>query len=85
MVEISGADGTVELRVRDHGPGVAEAFRHHLFEKFAQASTGSTRSASGTGLGLSIVRGLARANGGEAWFEPGAEGGSVFATRFRAP
>jgi signal transduction histidine kinase len=84
-VEITKDDRFVELRVCDAGAGVDEGFRSHLFEKFAQASTGSTRRASGTGLGLSIVRGLARANGGEAWYEPRPGGGAVFAVRFREP
>jgi signal transduction histidine kinase/tetratricopeptide (TPR) repeat protein len=55
----------VVLAVSDGGRGVPEEFVPRLFDKFAQASTGSRRGASGTGLGLSIVRGLARANGGE--------------------
>jgi signal transduction histidine kinase len=64
---------------------VPETFVPQLFDKFSQASTGSTRKATGTGLGLSIVRGLAEANGGSAWYErpATAEGdgdgsGSVF-------
>jgi signal transduction histidine kinase len=84
-VDITLHNRVVELRVCDAGPGVDEGFRSHLFEKFAQASTGSTRRASGTGLGLSIVRGLARANGGEAWYEPRPGGGAVFGVRLRRP
>src|SRR5437763_1020778 len=59
----------VVLAVRDAGPGVAEEFRPRLFEKFAQASSGSTRKATGTGLGLSIVRGLVEAMGGAVAYE----------------
>ena len=80
-VEIDACRDTrrVVLRVRDHGAGVPESFVDQLFDKFAQASTGSTRRATGTGLGLSIVRGLARANGGDAWYEPARPApGSVF-------
>src|ERR687895_773535 len=62
----------VEMVVADEGDGVPEEFVPRLFEKFAQA--GRIRSGSGTGLGLSIVRGLARAQGGEAWYEPGEPG-----------
>jgi signal transduction histidine kinase len=39
-----------------------------LFDRF---STGD--SASGTGLGLFITRELARANGGDAFYEPGTD------------
>jgi signal transduction histidine kinase len=75
------AGEVVELRVCDSGPGIPAEFAPRLFEKFAQASTGSTRGASGTGLGLSIVQGLARANDGEVWYEPNQPRGSVFAVR----
>jgi signal transduction histidine kinase len=61
---------------------VPEEFVPRLFQKFAQA--GPT-SAGGTGLGLSIVRGLARAQGGDVWYEPGAPRGSRFGVRLPVP
>jgi signal transduction histidine kinase/tetratricopeptide (TPR) repeat protein len=66
------------IAVRDSGPGVDEEFRPRLFEKFAQASSGSTRNATGTGLGLSIVKGLAEAMLGTVTYEPpsGGRGGA---------
>jgi two-component system sensor kinase len=73
--------GYVTIAVCDAGPGVPEAFASRLFDKFAQASTGSRREGSGTGLGLSIVRGLAQAAGGDAWYEPGVPTGSRFCVR----
>ena len=83
-VEIRGAGPYVELRVCDAGDGIAPEFVDRLFEKFSQASTGRARASSGTGLGLSIVRGLARANRGEAWYEDNQPKGSVFAVRLPA-
>lgn len=74
-------DGRIEVIVEDRGTGVPEAFRPHLFEKFAQADTGPTRRSQGTGLGLAIVRGLAHAQGGEAWYEPNEPRGSRFGIR----
>lgn len=64
----------VEIRVLDHGPGVPEEFRPRLFEAFQQAETGGAAAKKGSGLGLSIVRGLAQAQHGEAWYEPGTPG-----------
>jgi PAS domain S-box-containing protein len=58
-----GAD--VEIRVSDHGPGIGQEMLPRLFDRFA---TGRNRG--GTGLGLFIVRELARAQGGEATYEP---------------
>jgi PAS domain S-box-containing protein len=71
----------VEVSVTDSGDGVPGDFVPRLFEKFAQA--GRIRSGAGTGLGLSIVRGLARAQGGDAWYEP-AEPGARFCVRLPA-
>jgi two-component system sensor kinase len=71
-VEITEDLATVRVAVRDGGDGVPEAFRARLFEKFAQASSGSKRKATGTGLGLSIVRGLVDAMSGDVWYEPPA-------------
>ncbi|NAS23856.1 PAS domain S-box protein [Herbidospora sp. NEAU-GS84] len=79
-IHVAGRDGAVEIRVCDHGPGVPEAFRPRLFERFSRESR-SRRESKGSGLGLWIVRSLAQANGGEAYFEPGDQGGSCFCVR----
>lgn len=76
-VETWERDGWVEVVVSDRGPGVPAHFVPRLFEKFAQAESGE----GGTGLGLSIVRGLARAQGGEAWYEPAEPHGAAFGLR----
>lgn len=70
-----------EIRVCDSGEGVPEEFIPRLFEKFARAEGRAAVAKEGTGLGLSIVRGLARANGGDAWYEPNRPHGSCFAVR----
>jgi signal transduction histidine kinase/HAMP domain-containing protein len=58
--------GTLRLRVADAGPGIAEADREHLFERYAR---GTLPGAEGTGLGLYVSRELARANGGDLVLE----------------
>lgn len=80
-IEARAEDEWVELRVRDCGPGVPEDFRPRLFQRFAQAGTDTTRRGEGTGLGLSIVRGLARAQRGDAWYEANEPFGACFAVR----
>jgi signal transduction histidine kinase len=82
-ITITVEDADVVVRVRDHGAGVPESFVPRLFEKFARVEKKKSKAARGTGLGLSIVRGLARANGGDAWYEPNAPDGACFA--FRLP
>jgi PAS domain S-box-containing protein len=69
-VETHTENGWVEVVVADAGPGVPPEFVPRLFQKFAQAK----ESEGGTGLGLSIVRGLAVAQGGDVWYEPGSPG-----------
>lgn len=78
-IEIRAAEqaGGVEIRVCDNGPGVPEEFVPSLFERFSRSSN-AQRETEGSGLGLWIVRRLARANGGDAYFEPGEEGGACF-------
>ncbi len=53
---------TVELWVRDVGPGIPAEARDRIFERFGRADTG--RGIHGAGLGLSIVRAIATAHGG---------------------
>lgn len=67
----------VRVAVVDEGPGVAPEFVDSLFERFSRSEADRGR-ASGTGLGLAIVRQLARANGGEASYEPTSGGGATF-------
>jgi PAS domain S-box-containing protein len=68
----------VRLEVADRGPGVPEAFRTRMWERFEQKDRGDTRTASGTGLGLAIVRLLVEANGGSAGYRDGDPHGAVF-------
>jgi signal transduction histidine kinase len=70
----------VELRIVDDGPGVAPELVPRLFERFATSGATTAAGERSTGLGLSIVRALARAHGGDAWYEPLPDG-SCFALR----
>ncbi|HEY4733511.1 MAG TPA: sensor histidine kinase [Gemmatimonadaceae bacterium] len=85
FIEISGTEERTEsggfevvLRVRDNGIGVPIEKREHLFERFFRAHEGMT-AIEGTGLGLNIVRETVESQGGRAWAEQPAEGGSIFA------
>lgn len=66
----------VVVSVRDTGPGIPEELRPRLFRKFARLPGASGR---GTGLGLFIVRELARAQGGDAWYEGRSDEPTCFA------
>jgi two-component system sensor histidine kinase KdpD len=58
-VTASEHDGRVELRIIDHGPGVPEAQRDHMFLSFQRL--GDRDNDTGVGLGLALSRGLAEA------------------------
>ena len=76
-VDVTLAGG--ELTVRDHGPGIAEADRPHVFERFYRAT--SARSMPGSGLGLAIVRQVAEAHGGTVVAEEAPGGGTLMRLR----
>jgi PAS domain S-box-containing protein len=83
-LEVDDGGHDVEIRVRDRGPGVEEAFVPFLFERFSQPTTGLIRRSAGTGLGLAVVASLARAQGGAAWYEPNVPAGACFGMRLPA-
>jgi len=55
--------------ISDNGPGVPDEETRRVFENFEQLSKGDSREALGIGLGLPIARRLARAMGGDVWYE----------------
>ena len=67
-------DGTIELHVRDEGPGFPPEFIAEAFERFTRAD--HARARGGSGLGLSIVQMIARAHGGEARVANDPRGGA---------
>jgi two-component system OmpR family sensor kinase len=56
--------GGVEMAVRDDGPGIPEALRPNVFERFARGDTSRSRAAGSSGLGLAIVSSVVAAHHG---------------------
>ncbi|WP_224243758.1 ATP-binding protein [Hyalangium gracile] len=88
-IKFSPAGGRVRLRlerqeellwvsVEDQGPGIPEAFRHRIFQKFAQADGSDARKRGGTGLGLAIARSLVERMGGRLDFTTREGVGTTF-------
>jgi PAS domain S-box-containing protein len=63
-VTLRESGNQVQICVADNGPGIAPEFLPHVFERFSQADTSSTRRHSGLGLGLAIARHLVELHGG---------------------
>jgi PAS domain S-box-containing protein len=64
LVRLEAVNSQVVITVEDNGPGIAASFLPHLFERFRQADSSSTRAHGGLGLGLAIVRHLVELHGG---------------------
>jgi signal transduction histidine kinase/CHASE3 domain sensor protein/ActR/RegA family two-component response regulator len=81
-VECAGAGTEVVITVADTGQGIAPEFLPHLFERFRQADSSSTRRHGGLGLGLAIVRHILELHGGRVEAESaGLGGGARFTVR----
>lgn len=71
-VRVEVADGRVS--VSDDGPGVPEADRERVFERFVRLDDARARGAGGSGLGLAIAREVAREHGGDVVLRPAVPG-----------
>jgi signal transduction histidine kinase/CheY-like chemotaxis protein len=81
-IELRRADPNIELSVSDNGIGVDPDFLPHVFERFRQADSSSTRTHGGLGLGLAIVRHLVELHGGSVLAESAGQGkGAKFTVR----
>nr|WP_246340044.1 ATP-binding protein [Ancylobacter tetraedralis] len=67
------------IRVLDRGPGVAEAERASIFERFQRSPSATS---SGTGLGLAIVAEIAARHGAQAAVTERPGGGAAFEIRW---
>ncbi|HEV7642500.1 MAG TPA: ATP-binding protein [Pyrinomonadaceae bacterium] len=63
-ISLERINSHVELTVSDSGGGIAEDFLPHVFDRFRQADSTSSKKHGGLGLGLSIVRHLVELHGG---------------------
>jgi len=89
-IKFSNRDGLVQVVLRvlddsayidviDEGQGIAPELLPHLFERFQQGDSSSTRKHGGLGLGLAIVKNLAEMHGGSVSVSSNGTGrGSTF-------
>ena len=76
--------GSVLIRVRDRGIGVAQKDRERIFREFFRVDDSLTSRVQGTGLGLTIARRIVQEHAGEITCEPREGGGSDFIVRLPA-
>ena len=89
-IKFSGTELPVEIHVgerrvevRDHGPGIADEDKPHVFDRFYRAT--STRSHPGSGLGLAIVSQFADDHAANAYVLDNAGGGAIVGLQFPPP
>lgn len=73
----------VLLRVSDDGPGIPDALRGRLFQRFTRGDGSRNRAAGSTGLGLSIAQAVVAAHGGTLSAQDGP--GATFVVRLPMP
>jgi signal transduction histidine kinase len=64
---------SLEIRIQDNGPGIAEAVRERLFEPFV-----SHGKENGTGMGLTVVQKILQDHGGDVVVEQTSDSGTTF-------
>jgi signal transduction histidine kinase/DNA-binding response OmpR family regulator len=82
QVHLQRTESHAEISVSDTGQGIAADVLPHVFERFQQGDSSSTRQHSGLGLGLALVRHLVELHGGSVEASsPGLGLGATFTVR----
>ena len=73
---------TIKMIIKDNGKGISSEFLPHIFDRFTQADTSSTRSSGGLGLGLTISSHIVKLHHGTIEADSEGEGkGAVFTVK----
>ncbi len=76
LLDVIRSGSTVRIAVEDGGPGVPEAERTRIFDRFNRGDQGGSRGIDlGVGLGLALAAEHARLQGGRVWVEDRHDGG----------
>lgn len=71
-------ENTVEIHIKDTGPGIAKEEQELLFQKFSRLENRPTSNTPGTGLGLYIAKQIIALHHGKIWVESKVGEGSTF-------
>jgi two-component system sensor histidine kinase/response regulator len=78
LLTARSVDQRGQICVHDRGPGISEADRSRLFQRYVSLSARPTQGESSTGLGLALAKQRARSMGGDVRYADREGGGSVF-------
>ncbi len=76
-VTVERIEKEVQVRIRDHGPGIPPRDFRRVFERFYRAR--KDPHTRGTGIGLTLVKQIAEDHNGRAWAENAQDGGALVA------
>jgi two-component system, OmpR family, sensor kinase len=83
-VALRTEQGDAVLEIADTGPGIPEAERPHIFDRFYRVDKARSGSEGGSGLGLAITKWIVDVHGGTIDYASGENGGAVFTIRLAA-
>lgn len=83
VLRMNDKHGMVVFSVVDHGPGISDESKRHIFDRFYRADESRT-SKRNFGLGLSVARELARLHGATLTVTDTPGGGATFTLAFTA-
>ncbi len=85
LIDTTANNGSLNISVRDFGPGIAPQQIKTLFRPFSKSARDAANSAPGVGLGLALSRRLARELRGELRFDPNTSPGACFVLTLPMP
>ncbi len=74
----NAGDDSVQVSVRDRGPGISKHHQRRIFEKFYRADESISSGIEGSGIGLALCRQIIDKHGGEIRYSKREGGGSTF-------
>lgn len=77
-VSLMESDNALSISVKDNGPGIPDAYRHKVFEKFFRVPSGNEHNVKGYGLGLSYAAQVMQQHKGSIAVNNVPEGGCNF-------
>ncbi len=83
LASTASAESSIEISVRDDGPGIPVGSLGRVFERFYRVDKARSREQGGTGLGLAIVKHIVQLHGGEVGVQSELGKGTTF--RIRLP
>lgn len=81
-IHLQSHQNTIQLIIKDQGPGIAAADKNKVFEKFYRVGAESTRTTKGSGLGLYLCKRIAEFHNATIQLTANKPTGSIFTVTF---